>query len=98
MCHNMMLSIVGGRMNVLIESVEILVDPPPEVIEQSTVAAGMGILYRYHPDSTQRLAEGFPPFCPDNGWAGGPGPRHEPSDCGLCWRPTWWLAAWSNAI
>ena len=49
-------------MNVLIDSVEMLIDPLPEVIEQSTVAAGMGILYRYHPDSTQRLAEGFPRF------------------------------------
>jgi hypothetical protein len=58
----MMLSIVGGRMNVLVDSVEILIDPRPEVIEQSTVAAGMGILYRYHPDSTERLAEGFSCF------------------------------------
>ena len=49
-------------MNALMDSVEILIDPLPEVIEQSTVAAGMGILYRYHPDSTQRLAEGFPRF------------------------------------
>ena len=49
-------------MNVLIDPVEILIDPPPEVIEQSAVAAGMGILYRYHPDSTQRLVEGFPRF------------------------------------
>jgi len=49
-------------MNVLIDSVETLIDPLPEVIEQSTVASGMGILYRYHPDSTQRLADGFPRF------------------------------------
>ena len=49
-------------MNVLIDSVEILIDPLPDVIEQSAVAAGMGILYRYRPESTQRLAEGFPRF------------------------------------
>jgi acetoin utilization protein AcuA len=49
-------------MNVSSDSVEILIDPLPEVIERSAVAAGMGVLYRYHPDSTQRLAEGFPRF------------------------------------
>lgn len=49
-------------MNALIDSVEILIDSLPEVIEQSTVATGMGVLYHYHPDSTQRLAEGFPRF------------------------------------
>ena len=49
-------------MNVLVDSAEILIDPLPEVIEQSTVASGMGILYRYHPESTQRLADGFPRF------------------------------------
>jgi len=31
-------------MYVLVDSAEILIDPLPEVIEQSTVAAGMGIL------------------------------------------------------
>jgi acetoin utilization protein AcuA len=49
-------------MNALIDSAEILIDPLPEVIEQSTVASGMGILYHYRPDSRQRLAEGFPRF------------------------------------
>jgi acetoin utilization protein AcuA len=42
--------------------IEVLVDPPLEVIRQSTIAPGMGILYRYHPDTDQRLAEGFPRF------------------------------------
>ena len=42
--------------------IEVLVDPPLEVIRQSTVAPGMGILYRYHPDTDRRLAEGFPRF------------------------------------
>jgi len=50
------------RMKALIDSIEILVDPPAEVIKQSPVAAGMGVLYRYHPDSARRLAEGFPRF------------------------------------
>lgn len=49
-------------MDALIDSVEVLVDPLPEAIEQPDVADGMGILYRYHPDSTRRLAEGFPRF------------------------------------
>ncbi len=51
-----------GGTNSRVGSIEILVDPPPEVIQQSAVAAGMGVLYRYHPDSGQRLAEGFSHF------------------------------------
>jgi len=46
----------------VIDLVEILVDPTPAVLQQSTIAPGMGILYRYHPDSGRRLAEGFPRF------------------------------------
>jgi acetoin utilization protein AcuA len=42
--------------------IEVLVDPPLEVIHQSAIAPGMGILYRYHPDTDRRLAEGFPRF------------------------------------
>jgi hypothetical protein len=57
-----MLSIGGGFMDALIDSVEVLVDPLPEAIEQSDVATGMGILCHYHPGSTQRLAEGFRRF------------------------------------
>lgn len=45
--------------------IEVLVDPPVEVIRQSVVTPGMGILYRYHPDTDQRLAEGFPRFIED---------------------------------
>jgi GNAT superfamily N-acetyltransferase len=41
---------------------EVLVDPPLEVIRQSVITPGMGILYRYHPDTDRRLAEGFPRF------------------------------------
>ncbi len=48
--------------NALAGSIEVLVDPLPEVIQQSAVAAGMGVLYRYHPDSGRRLAEGFAKF------------------------------------
>lgn len=39
--------------------VEILVDPSAEVIQQSAIARGLGILYRYHPEARQRLAAGF---------------------------------------
>jgi GNAT superfamily N-acetyltransferase len=46
----------------LVDRVEVLVDPASEIINQSRIAPGMGILYRYHPDSGQRLAEGFPRF------------------------------------
>jgi acetoin utilization protein AcuA len=42
--------------------IELLVDPSVEVIRESAVTPGMGILYRYHPDTDQRLAEGFPRF------------------------------------
>jgi len=42
--------------------IEVLVDPSLEAIRQSVVTSGMGILYRYHPDTDQRLAEGFPRF------------------------------------
>ncbi len=42
--------------------IEVLVDPPVEVIRQSVVTSGMGILYRYHPDADRRLADGFPRF------------------------------------
>lgn len=44
------------------QSVQILVDPPPEVIQQATIATGLGILFRYHPDARQRLAEAFVRF------------------------------------
>ncbi|MFQ5656859.1 MAG: GNAT family N-acetyltransferase [Candidatus Methylomirabilales bacterium] len=44
------------------DPIEVLVDPTPGVIQQSAIAPGMGILYRYHPDSWRRLAEGFPRF------------------------------------
>ncbi len=46
----------------LVDSVELLVDPTSEIISQSRVAPGMGALYSYHPDSGQRLGEGFPRF------------------------------------
>lgn len=42
--------------------VEVLVNPAVEMLQESTVAPGMGILYRYHPDTDRRLAEGFPRF------------------------------------
>lgn len=45
--------------------VEVLVNPAAEVMQQSTIAPGMGILYRYHPDANQRLADGFPRFIQD---------------------------------
>jgi acetoin utilization protein AcuA len=55
---------MGGKS--LVESgqdqVEILVDTTPEVIQQSAIAPGMGILYHYHPDAGQRLADGFVHF------------------------------------
>ena len=41
---------------------EVLVNPAVEILQESTIAPGMGILYRYHPDSDRRLAEGFPRF------------------------------------
>lgn len=47
-------------------AVEVLVDPPLETIRQSSISPGMGILYRYHPDADQRLADGFPRFIEDN--------------------------------
>lgn len=43
-------------------AIEVLVDPPLEVIRQAGIAPGMGILYRYHPDTNRRLADGFPRF------------------------------------
>ena len=46
----------------LVDSVEVLVDPGSEIIHGTGIAPGMGILYRYHPDSGRRLAEGFPRF------------------------------------
>jgi acetoin utilization protein AcuA len=39
--------------------VEILVDPTAEIIQESTIARGLGLLYRYHPEARQRLAAGF---------------------------------------
>lgn len=44
------------------DQVEILVDPSPDMACQCVVAPGMGILYRYHPDTAERLAEGFTRF------------------------------------
>lgn len=48
----------GNEQDVL----EFLVDPTPEVIQECRIAPGLGIIYRYHPDAGQRLAEGFPRF------------------------------------
>jgi acetoin utilization protein AcuA len=58
----MTLEVISMGSKALIDLAEILVDPTPAVLQQATVAPGMGILYRYHPDSGQRLAEGFPRF------------------------------------
>lgn len=44
------------------EHIEILVDPAPQEACQCAVAPGMGVLYRYHPDTAERLAEGFSRF------------------------------------
>lgn len=44
------------------DPIEVLVNPTPGVIQKFAIAPGMGILYRYHPDSGRRLAEGFPRF------------------------------------
>ncbi len=52
---------IGGQAvtQIKINPVEILVDPTAEVIQQSAIARGLGILYRYHPEAQQRLAAGF---------------------------------------
>ncbi len=42
--------------------VDVLVNPPPEVLRQCTIAPGMGILYHYHPEADRRMVEGFPQF------------------------------------
>lgn len=44
------------------DQVEVLVDPSTQAVCQCVVAPGMGVLYRYHPDTAQRLVEGFPRF------------------------------------
>jgi acetoin utilization protein AcuA len=41
------------------DQIEALVDPTPAVIQHSAIPPGLGMLYRYHPDAAQRLADGF---------------------------------------